>query len=67
MRSTASNLVKMVGGNLAPGGYNLNPGDPIGIFTTPNPVMIGIYGAIGVTTLGTFHSTTYYPHMNGGH
>jgi len=48
-------------------GYSLNLGDPIGVFGTPNPVMIGIYGALGIPTLATFHNTNYYPNMNTGY
>src|SRR5205814_1211864 len=54
MHSTANNLARMVGSENVPP-FNLNIGDPIGVFTTFNPVMVGIYGALGVTTLATFH------------
>jgi len=65
MKSTAYNLANMVGAPKP--GYSLNPGDPIGVFATPNPVMIGIYGALGIPTLATFHGANYYPDMNTGH
>jgi len=64
MESTANNLVNSLGAQMAPNGYDLNIGDPIGVFTTPNPVKASLYGVLGVSTLATFHGTKYYPNMN---
>ncbi|MDD2653582.1 MAG: polymorphic toxin-type HINT domain-containing protein, partial [Candidatus Omnitrophica bacterium] len=57
MESTARTLATSIGATYT---YQLNIGDPVGIFATVNPVMLGLYGAIGIPTLATFHSTDYY-------
>jgi hypothetical protein len=64
MQSTANNLAASIGAP-APR-YNLNFGDPIGVFTTLNPVRASLYGVMGVPTLATFHGTNHYPDMNVG-
>lgn len=65
MKSTAFNLANMVGAPQPK--YSLNLGDPIGFFTTLNPVTASLHGVIGVSTLATFHSTKYYPNMSVGY
>lgn len=57
-RSTASNLAGSIGATHT---YQLNPADPIGVFTTVNPVSQTIYGVLGTATGAHFHSTPTYP------
>jgi len=57
-RSTAANVASSIGAKHT---YQLNPADPIGVFTTVNPVQQTIYGVLGVVTGAHFHSTPTYP------
>ena len=57
-RSTAANLSQSIGATYE---YHLNWADPVGIFTTWNPVQQTIYGVSGTITFTHFHSTESYP------
>jgi len=56
-RTTAANLTSSIGAKFD---YSLNWFDPIGIFTTLDPVKVGIYGGFGSATLAIFHGGKYY-------
>ena len=56
-RSTATSLSNSIG---AQSTYLLNAGDPIGVFTTFNPVQSAIYGGVGLATMIRYHSTDAY-------
>jgi RHS repeat-associated protein len=55
--STAYNLSNSIG---AQSKYILNAGDPIGVFSTFNPVQSAIYGGVGLATMTRYHSTNAY-------
>ena len=61
MRSTAQGLANQIGAGGF--GYHLNSFDPIGVFTTPNPVLMAVYGVAGIITAFHFHSGTTYSNL----
>jgi len=64
MRSTAQGLVNQIGSHFSMG-WHLNPLDPIGVFTTLNPVNTSIYAIGGLVTLFHYHSGVTYPSLGG--
>ncbi|MBP9854320.1 MAG: hypothetical protein KBD53_05595 [Candidatus Omnitrophica bacterium] len=58
-RSTAAALSNSIH---AQSQYYLNLGDPVGIFTTVNPIKTSVYGTLGISTMTHFHRTNSYVH-----